>query len=63
MNIHSIHFEEGIKPRLRQASRPPVEQQAAEPKDSYLPTALEPNGSSSKATVITPDINLENFYV
>lgn len=38
MNIHSIHFEEGIKPRLRSARETRLEQEPGLPRESYLPS-------------------------
>ena len=35
MNIHSIHFEEGIKPRLRSARQTRSEQEPKQPYESF----------------------------
>lgn len=37
MNIHSIHFEEGIKPRLRSAGDRRQQQEASKPQETFVP--------------------------
>jgi hypothetical protein len=37
MNIHSIHFEEGIKPRLRSARETRLKEEGLLPTESFQP--------------------------